>query len=279
MVFNYNDLLRRKISDCFNDNENVYEILDFFNNLTEGYQQLIIELALTDLYKLSYYIDGKPSKLCEYSIQEVIEKCTIDTGLIIDLMLSVKLFNEMDYVSKTLLMEVIEQNGHDRNVFSISKLHLLDKITYVIIDDIENYKQYYKEYLDINKDKSNKISIITEYISYRVLNLKYEDPNKYKKYIIEFIKVFYKWKKFIKHHEGEYLLNKSDIIYLDIIDSKSLLEIFEYIENNFDFLFTIIGEYLHYKTQKIEIKEEIVDEYLNSSSSDNLKQKLKIKEN
>jgi hypothetical protein len=279
MVANYNDLLRKQISECFNNNEDTDSILGFFYNLNNDEQQIIIRLALSDIYKLSYYIDGKPSELFKYPIQDVIDKCITDVGLVIDLMLSSKLFNDMDYVSKTLLLETMEENDQDKNIISIYKLHILDKFTYIIVDDIENYKKYYKEYLDVNKDKPNKISTITEYISYRILNLKYEDTTKYKKYILEFIKVFYKWKNFIQNHEGKYLLNKSDIIYLDIINSKSLLEIFEYIENDFDFLFTIVGDYLHYKTQKIEIKEEIVDEYLISSSSEKLKQKLKIKEN
>ena len=276
MVANYNDLIRKQISYCFDRNEDADEnIISYFYSLSDEKQEFIMRLALADLYKLNYYMDGTVSDLFKIQINQLVDKCIVDVGLAIDLLEAAKAFNDMDYVSKTLLLEVMEDNDQDKNITSIYKYHTLDKLTYRIVDDIENYKEYYKEYLEVNKDKADRIKTITNYISYRMTDLKQEDENKYKKYILEFIKVYYKWKNFIKNHDGEYLLNKNDFIYLDIITSKSIEEIFTYIEEHFDFLFTIVGEYLHYKTQKIEIKEEIIEEYFNSSSSEKIKNKLK----
>jgi len=280
MVVNYNDLLRKQISYCFDKQEETDEnIIDYFYSLDETEQEIRMRLALADLYKLNYYMDGTVSNLFKIPIKQLIDKAIVDVVFAIDILKASKVFNDLDYVSKTLLLDVIEEHDQDKNISSIFKLHIVDKFTYRIVDDIEKYKEYYKEYLDINRDKPNKISTITEYLCYRMINLKYDNETKYKKYILEFIKVYYKWKKFIKNHEGKYLLNKNDIIYIDMIEHNSIEEILEYMEDDFDFLFTIVGEYLYYKTQKIEIKEEIVDEYLISSSSDDLKQKLKIKEN
>lgn len=280
MINNYNDLLRKQISyylskkDDNNDN-----IIDYFYSLNEENQELITRLALSDLYKLNYYMDGTVSDLFKIPINQLVDKCIVDVGLVVDLLESSKLFNDMDYVSKTLLLEVMEEHDQDRIISSIYKFHTLDKLTYVIVDNLENYKEYYKEYLEVNKDKPNRITTIVEYISYRLINLKFEDENKYKKNILEFIKAYYKWKNFIKNHDGQYLINKCDLTYIDIINCKPIDEIFTYIEDDFDFLYTIVGDYLHYKTQNIEIKEEIVDEYFNSSSSEKLKQKLMVKDN
>lgn len=278
MVANYNDLLRKQISYSIDRNEDADEnIISYFYSLNDEEQEFLLRLALADLYKINYYTDGEVSNLFKVPINQLIDKCITDVVLAIDLLGASKAFNDMDYVSKTLLLETMEDNDQDRNISSIYKYHTLDKLTYRIIDDIENYKEYYKEYLEVNKDVPNRVTTITKYISYRMTDLKEENETKYKTYILEFLKVYYKWKNFIKNHKGKYLINKNDLIYLDIIDSKPIEEIFTYIEDNFDFLFTIVGEYLHYKTQKIEIKEEIIDKYFNSSSSDNLKQKLKIK--
>ena len=276
MVANYNDLLRRKISYHLSKKEDPDEnIISYFYCLTDEEQEILMRLALADLYKIQYYNKGEVPNLFQVPIDQLIDKCIVDVGLAIDLLEAAKAFNDMDYVSKTLLLETMEDNDQDRNISSVYKFHTLDKLTYRIIDNIDNYKEYYKEYLEVNKEVPNRISTITNYISYRVLDLKSENQNKYKKYVLEFIKTYYKWKNFIKNHDGEYLLNKNDFIYLDIVNSKSIDEIFTYIEENFDFLFTIVGEYLHYKTQKIEIKEEIIEEYFNSSSSEKIKNKLK----
>lgn len=278
MVANYNDLLRKKISDCFKDKDE-YSIIDFFYNLKEEEQEILMRLALCDLYKLDYYIDGTVSGLFDLPINQLINKCITDVGLALELLGASKVFNDMDYVSKTLLLETMQDNDQDRNIYPIYKFHVLDKFTYAIIDDIEDYKEYYKEYLEVNNDKIDRITSITKYICYRIIDLKQEDEIKYKKYILEFIRVYYKWKNFIKDHDGEYLLNNQDFIYLNIINKETLDEIFVEIEDDFDFLFTVVGEYLYYKTQKIEVKEEFVDEYLFFSSDEKLKEKLKIKEN
>lgn len=277
MVANYNDLLRKKISDYFNNSEDTDGILDFFYNLDDVGQETVIRLALSDIYKLNYYMDGEAPNLFKIPVDQLVDKCIVDVGLVVDVLSGSKMFNDMDYVSKTLLLETMEDNDQDKNIENIYKFHVLDKITYRIIDDIECYKEYYKEYLEVNKDKTDRIFTITNYITYRMIDLKYEDEIKYKKYILEFIKVYYKWKYFIKNHEGKYLLNKNDVIYLDIIESKSIEEIFIYVEDNSDFLINIVGEYLYYKTQKVEIKEDVIDNYFNTSSSEDLKQKLKIK--
>ena len=44
-----------------------------------------------------------------------------------------------------------------------------------------------------------------------------------------------------------------------------------------DFLVTIIEEYMHYSTAKLEIPTKIIDEYYNSSC-DKVKKKLIVKE-
>ena len=174
-------------------------------------------------------------------------------------------------------METLENCNQDDNIRLIYKMHDLDKLTYQIIDDIDSYKEYYKNYLDYNKDKPNRMETIGEFITYRILELINVNHKKYQRYILEFIKVYYKWKKFIKMHDGEHLLNDFDFEYLTIIENESLDTLLNETKINFKFLFTLVTEYLHYTTEKMEIKEEIIDDYFIKESSKELKEKLKSK--
>ena len=276
MITNLNDLLRNKISTKLSNKEQ-FEIIEYFYSLTEDEQANILRLALADFYKIYYYSNRKIHGLFKLKIEDVIDYCIVDVGSAIYVLDAIKVFNDMDYVSKCLIMETLENYDQDNNVRSVYKLHDLDKLTYQIVDDIENYKEYYKNYLEYNKEKPNRISVIGEFISYRMLELIKINPKKYQKYILEFIKEYYKWKNFIKMHVGKHLLNNFDFDYLDKIENNSLDELLNLSQKDFDFLFTLVIEYLHYTTEKMEIKEEIVDDYFIKGSSNELKEKLKCK--
>jgi len=276
MIANFNDLLRKKVTDEFNFDIKSQElgIVDFFYSLKEEQQITLLKLALADFYKISYYTNNKPHAIFNINIEDTINYCIVDVGSAIDVLKSIKSFNDMDYVSKCLILEMLE--SQDNIITSIYKFHNLDKLTYQIIDDIELYKEYYINYLEINKENPNRIKIISDFISYRFLELKKIDYIKYQKYILECIKVYYKWKNFIKDHEGKYLLNKIDFKYLEIIENLSLTELLEKVNSSFNLLFTLVSEYLHYTTSKLEIKEEIVDNYFMTKTDTKIREKLKI---
>ena len=183
----------------------------------------------------------------------------------------------MDYFSKSLLMEDMENKGVDFNISSISKNHILDRITYKILDELNLYQAYYKDFIIKNSDNIISKDLIIDYLSLRIYDLKDKNNKKYQQILLEIIKVYYKWRKFINNHEGEYLINKEDFIYIDKIENLSVEELFNNIDEDYDFLNTMLADYLHYKTEKIEIKEELVDNYLYETSDEKIKIKLKIK--
>lgn len=277
MITNFNDLLRKKVTDEFNSDIKTQElgIVDFFYSLKEEDQITLLRLALVDFYKISYYTNHKQHPIFNTNIENTIDYCIVDVGSAIDVLKSIKSFNDMDYVSKCLILEMVEKE--DNVITSIYKFHKLDKLTYQIIDDIDLYKEYYINYLEVNKENPNRIKIISDFISYRFIELRKTDPIKYEKYILECVKVYYKWKNFIKNHEGEYLLNKIDFNYLEIIENLSLTELTQKINSNFNLLFTLVSEYLHYTTEKLEIKEEIVDNYFIEKTDNKIKEKLNFK--
>lgn len=270
MVTNFNDTIRNKICNTY-----IIDYINEFESLEYKEQEIVLKLILMDYYKINCYFYDQKSYLFQYDMDEVIDFCFNNINMVYKLIIYVKTFNQMDYISKCLLIEEMDKLNKDSELLSISKLYLLDKLTYQIIDDLDCYKEYYNNYIDVHSDIPNRRDFASDFISYRVMDLKSIDLIKYKKYILEFIKVYYKWKNFIKEHDGEYLINDEDFIYLDKIKNNDIDSLFKELESNFEFLNTLVSEYLYYKTSKLEIKEEIVDNYLD----DKIKNKLKIQEN
>lgn len=278
MVNNLNNLIRKTISSTI---ENGGDIMSDFYSLEREEQINIIKLLIADVYKINYYYNKKEpdffNKIDENDdINSIIEYCLFDEEIIYDLMLSTKLFYDMDFVSKCVLMQDMENYDQDRILTSIYNLHILDRITYQIEDDINYYKKYYQNYLDVHKDIPNRRQIISDFIIGRMIDLKNTDDVKYKKYVLEMLKVYYKWKTFIKEHDGEYLLNEEDFTFINIIKDNDFEELLSEFENNFNFTLTVVTDYFHYTTEKIEIKEKIVDKYFEEASSAELQKKLKI---
>ena len=73
-------------------------------------------------------------------------------------------------------------------------------------------------------------------------------------------------------------MNDEDFIYVDKIEKSNFEDLLNDVEKDYDFLNLILGDYLHYKTEKIEVSEDLVDEYLIDSCDEKIKIKLKIKD-
>ena len=144
MIANFNDILREEVTQKFNiDPEyGTFEIMDFFNSITTEEKEKILRLALADFYKLSYYFDNKHAHVFKHKISDIVDFFIVDGSSAIDILKAIKIFHELDYVTKCLILERLEIENQDNNINSIYKMHKLDKLTYQIIDDIENYKEY-----------------------------------------------------------------------------------------------------------------------------------------
>ena len=71
-------------------------------------------------------------------------------------------------------------------------------------------------------------------------------------------------------------LNKEDFKYLSLIEKENIENLLKLLEQDYEFLYTLVGEYLHYATSKLEINEKIVDDFLVVMSDKSLKKKLQI---
>lgn len=271
MLSNINDAYREKIY-----NKDFIELFDYFNSINTYDQEKLLRFILMDNYKINCFY-GNKIKIDNDSIDSILMSCLDNANIFKSLLSQAKQFKEMDYFSKCLLLEDIENKGLNSKVASICKTHLLDKLTYKLLDELNLYQEYYKDFMIKNKKNTFGQNLLIDYLSLRVLDLRDKDNKKYEEFILEFMKVYYKWRKFINDHEGEYLLNGVDYIYMDKIEKFSIEELYNDIEKDYDFLNLIIGDYLHYKTEKIEVSEELVDNYFYETCDEKIKTKLKIK--
>lgn len=271
MLSNLNDVYRNKIY-----NKDFIEFVEYFNSLDIDTQEKVLRLILMDNYKINCF-NNKYIKIDGESIDSILMSCLDNAKILKEILKDAKCFYGMDYFSKSLLLEDMKNRELDSKINDICRNHMLDVLTYHILDELDLYQEYYKDFMIKNRGNIFSQNLLIDYLSLRVLDLKNKNNKKYEKFLLEFIKVYYKWRKFINDHEGEYLMNDEDFIYVDKIEKLNIEELFNQIENDYDFLNLILGDYLHYKTQKIEVSEELVDKYLNESCDEKIKIKLKIK--
>lgn len=282
MVSSFNDKMRERIFK----NNSYKAIFSFLSRLNEEQKDYVLGLMLSDYYKLNFYkntICDNEEKLGIFKfpiyelIEELKEEIFLNYNFLPEVISCSKEFHNLDFISKSLIMEVMADYGQDYFLNNINELHILDKITYQVVYDFDIFKEYYKDYIEKNNEQNNKSSKATLFILVKIVELREIDYNKYKRYVLECIKGYYKWKLFLIGNNKSDLLLDEDYIYLDKIKNYSLNNIIEELEKDHDFFFTVVGEHMHYSTVNKEIKENEVDNYLINNTDIEFQKKLKIK--
>ena len=115
---------------------------------------------------------------------------------------------------------------------------------------------------------------ISEFIAKKLIELNKQDHNKYKNFVLNFIKEYYKWTIFVCNNLNKNSLYTEDYIYLSLINLNELDTIIDYSLDNINFLKTIIDGYLFYSTSDKEISESIVEKYYKGNVDIKLQDKL-----
>ena len=267
MLYNINDVLRNEIY-----NKSLLDFIVEFDTLSYKEKYNILSILLLDNYKIAINHNPDKTNFFKKNIDEMLDSCEEDPELLVNMLRTGKVFYSLDTFSKCLLFEIISK--HDSSLIAISKLHIIDKLTYATVNDTEHFKKYYTEF---NKKHKNKEDSIIEMFIYKILNLKYEDESKYKEMLLEFMQVYYKWKTYMKENDGEFLLEVYDNNYLDVLNNYDINDIFELLETNIHFLEVLVEDFFFYTTTELEIEDSVVDEYYESNTCEQIKQKFKTK--
>lgn len=273
MVTSINDEIRKNIINKYSKE---LTILNLEKLDSDTYDE-VISLFLLDYFKINFFM-GNFEFLDDFSDtkENIIERTLKDEEFLISIIESSIIFNELCITSKITLLEELSDMGQDDNLMQISKLHVLDKISYNFDYNLESFKEYYNDYKNKNKRHPRKTDV-SYFIATKLINYKDIRYNEFQKMILEFLKVYYKLNIFVRDNCPKKSLEKQDYFYLEMIRLNKLGILIEYIGENVDFLTSIIDSYLFFTTGDKEISEEIVDEYFYKTVDEDTQKKLKLK--
>ncbi|MBR6690155.1 MAG: hypothetical protein IKL65_02360 [Bacilli bacterium] len=274
MVISINDKIRKEF------NKSIFYAISKLEQLDIADREELIRLFLLDHYKVSFLdslitTDSKLIQKFNEPIEEIIDDCLYDQAFLYTILENSFTFDKLAIISKIIIMEELELQKQDSKLMNISKLHVFDKIAYSFNYDLESFKEYYVDSLN-KKDTEADILVIT-FIVDKLLEYRKNNYNGFKKFILEFIKTYYKWTSFVKNNFKQEYLYKKEHIYLEIIDRYSLDNLISLIENNYAFLSTLVDSYLYYTTTERDISESIVEEYFYNNTSEEIQKKLQLK--
>lgn len=235
----------------------------------------IIRLLISDYYKIEFFESiNKNNFTFEDSVDELINNFILNEDFLYNVVEKSKIYNKLTNISKIIIMEEIEKAKKDLMFIDLSKSHVLDKLSYKFIYNLECFKEYYKDYKTKigNEEQTTDASI---FIANKLIYYKKENYNKYKKFILEFIRIYFKWIIYVKNNFDKTYLYNEDHLYIEIIKHNSIDDLINYTEINYSFLVTIIENYLYYSTVQKDISGSIVEDYYINNVDSNIQKKLK----
>lgn len=274
MVSSINDKIRDYIfntDSVMNSIENLY-----FTKMNEE----ILRLLLCDYYKVKYteaIVNGKYEFMNDFkSINTLLARCKEDPQFLLNVLKSSYIFKTSDIIKKMIVFEELNQAYQDPMLMKITNLHILDKMSYTFVYDIDSFKDYYASYRDNNSTEVDN-SLVVEYITSKLLDIKDMRNEELKNFVLEFLKDYYKFIYFIRNKFGENFLDLSDNIYYKLIRSNSLNKIIKFATNNYDFLYNTLYGYLFYSIELPDYEKELVNEYFFNNENNKMQKKLKMK--
>ncbi len=267
MYSSINDEMRNKI---INKNSLELTLLNI-EQLDYNSKEYFFRLLLSDYYKINYYkglIDKNFDFLEDFnnSIDYLLDMCYKDEDFLIELINCSKKFNSLKRTQKMMILDTLSSCDQDKTLINISNSHILDKLTYMFNYDLNSFKEYYTDFKD---------SSLLDFIVNKLVSYKKENYEEYKKFILEFIKVYYKWTIFSKDNLGRDHLYKEDNLYLEIIRFNTIEDLINLSLSDIDFLKTIVENYLFYSTCEKQVSEEIIDKFYSENVDEEIRKKLR----
>ena len=178
MVTSINDKIRKNIINEYSKELTMLNL----ERLDSCTYDEVISLFLLDYYKINFFM-GNFDFLDDFNDtkENVIERTLKDEEFLSSIIESSIVFNELCVTSKITLLEELENMGQDDVLMQISKLHLLDKISYSFDYNLDSFKEYYNDYKNKNNKHPRKTDvsyfIATKLINYKDIRYNLETKN------------------------------------------------------------------------------------------------------
>ncbi len=270
MIQSFNDKIRNII---FKDN-NILNVVQGINSLDLNKKEVIIKLLLSDYYKINFITDEENLLIFNYPLNFLLNLCCTNYIFFKSILFDAKSFYDKSVIEKIYIMEELEEKGMNVPIGEIYKLHILDTLVYRFVYDLDYFKKYHMDYINRNKNIKNNEIVILGLLADKLGELKIINYEKYRSFILEFLKTFYKW-NFYNINNNKTNLSVLQKIYLSKIDNNSIGEIYKEIENNSQFLNVIMKDYFDYTTNS-KMNENEINEFLINHGKKDIQKKLKI---
>lgn len=278
MVYNINDSIRRQIFE----NKTVAYSVNYIGDLTENNKESILRLLLSDFFKINVsnleIMDTRQNlEIFKYTIDDLIITCLNDINFLVQILKGAFEFYNSTLITKSIIIEEMEAHDFDDKLMEISKLHILDKISYTFSYDLEDFKIYFLDYIKKHRTFGEKDSLANEFLTDKMIFLRSIDFEKYKSYLLEFIRQYYKWNLFRKEKLKIVSRFEGDYEYLCRVKNESLESLINHSMNDYDFLLTLLVNYLYYTIFSNNEMAQSAEKYLLKNSDEGLQKKLQLK--
>ena len=256
MIKNLNDVYREKIlEDDSLDKLNMWEL------------NYILDILISDMYKIFLFQNRKEAlKIIEQKYVAIKKQLIFDKELFKKAYDSTYRFFDMELINRSIIMEDLKNSDKDFFLTSKNKLNILDMISYSFKYELDYFVEVYDDFIKKNP-KEDKL--IIEYIIDSINELKIINYEKYEKYILEFLKVYYKHLIYNKEIE-------SDNPFYKYILNNTLKDLFNNVETDNKFFYTILENYLSFKLNSEEIQQKIEEDF-KKNADEEIQKKLRFK--
>lgn len=266
MIKNINDKFREYVASNIDSSA-----FDLFSKMNFVQLDHSISIMLSDYYKI-YFMEIIPYskeklELFNKSIYSIKRECLYNPATFFDLVYATLFFNNIDLITKSIVMDELNKKSKNSYLSEINPLHTLDMISYTFNYDLDSFKEYYIDAynkVDIDKEQEEKLN---HFFVSKLKKLKVNDLTEYKKFILEFLKYYYKYGIYEKNIEDRYI---------KLIKNFPMPVIFKRLDRDDIFLTTIINSYLKKSTTETNKLKEEVNNFFYNNTDVEIQKKLKM---
>ncbi|MDD2435278.1 MAG: hypothetical protein PHO63_03390 [Bacilli bacterium] len=294
-IININNGIRRywnNICTYLENNFEEYELADIFYQQLEilkennyRFYKLLVSVIFADHYKLlcfdhTYNKLSKEDKgILEYynslnSIDDLLNEFEQS-----DTMLSVMMVDGLDYndydecTKREIMTNAIPQ---DKFLFKMCPTHLYDKIEILKSYQAEDLLLFYKDYIYKCGEDFDTKNRALDSVLVTLESLYTYDKDNYEEVLTDMAATYYKWMKYLDSEPQRNLLDVNDKALIDIIEQNPIELVVELSNQLPPVLDIIVDGYLYYNTEKIEISNDVIDDYVKNNVNEDVKEKLKL---
>jgi len=277
------DCIASFCDDSFEEAAQKCEAIDYLKTIKPKYYRLFVSVMFADYYKLLYCSSIQKNKCSKdlerldffdeiEDLDDLLDKIDDDKRILYEILLQQFTYHDYHYCDKKKIINI--NNPRNKYLLRICPTHILDLIemskNYNAEDLLIFYRDYLEKYGANDYLKAIESILVTMDVLYRY------DRENYKDVLSDMIVVYYKWKKYLDKNSKNTILTPGEYRIIEMLEQQPMDIIFINSNKYPAILEEIIGGYLWFSDEKIEISHEEVEKYISNNVNSKIKEKLKL---